>query len=845
VRAQHTITVIPRLPESLQSLATITADLGNLFDPRVVALFRVIDPEAVDSLGLDPLGILSRLPQSRLDELAADPAFVARAQGLVIELAADATVPRWFPRRPPTALRSIAYLSPEFGIAASVPQYSGGLGVLAGDHLKAANDLGVPLTGVGLFYRRGYFQQALDRTNRQTELFPHLHPESLALAPVEDVRIEVPIGGSIIHARVWKATIGSIPLYLLDTAVDGEAESDPDQLVADRLYGGQSGDRIKQEILLGVGGFRALDALGLLPDVFHLNEGHAGFLVLEAIRRAMTDHGLSFTEAIEAVRPSVVFTTHTPVPAGIDRFGRDLIETYFTWWCEACGVTVDELMAIGAEPGGDPDVFNLAAMSLRLAGSVNGVSVLHGAVSREMFSNIWPQTPVDEVPIGSVTNGVHAQTWTSIAQARLLAHHIGTDWTTAGPESWSAVNSIPDADLWNVRRQQRERLVTFTRRRARAGALRRGARESEIRWCDTLLDPDVLTIGFARRFATYKRATLLLRDPARFRALLVDGDRPVQFVFAGKAHPADEPGKSFIQQVATFASMPDVREHMVFIEDYDIDAGRVLTQGVDVWLNTPLRPMEACGTSGMKAALNGALNCSVLDGWWDELFRPDLGWAIPTDGSAEDPEERDDRESGWLFDLLENEVVPEFYARDTEGLPRAWLTRVKNTLTGLGPQITASRMMRDYVELHYDPAAERSAQVRGDSWRLARELSEWRARVTGAWPKLSVDSVVWPTGDAILGAPTHIEVHADLDGLDTDDVEVQVLSSPIAIDGELRSPTITALPAVGRDGHVAHFSGDFVCSHAGMAGLAVRIVPHHRGLGAWTDLRLIRWAPLE
>lgn len=842
MRAQHTLTVVPRLPDQLGPLRDITSDLSNLFDPRVRDLFRSIDSHAVDTLGLDPLAVLVRLSQTRVRELADDASFVARTGSLAEELRRDRDVARWYALRPPSPLKRVAYLSPEFGIAASVPQYSGGLGVLAGDHLKAADDLGVPIVGVGLFYRRGYFQQALDRAGRQTEWFPDLHPETLAFERVQDLTIEVPIGAAVIRAAVWKATVGSVPLYLLDTNVDGHPDTHPDQLMTDRLYGGHTEDRIKQEILLGVGGYRALDALGLLPDVFHLNEGHAGFLVLEAIRRVMHDNALTLDEAVEVVRPSVVFTTHTPVPAGIDRFPRHLIETYLGWWCAEVGITIDDLMSIGGEPNGEPDSFNLAAMSLRLSGSANGVSKLHGAVSREMFAEVWPSTPTEEVPIESVTNGVHAETWTSDAQSAMLRRHVGDLWPLADHDAWRSVRAIPDEELWSVRREGRQRLVKFVRERSRSAAERRGSRDSETRWCDALLDPEILTIGFARRFATYKRATLLLRDADRFRAMLLNKDRPVQFVYAGKAHPADEPGKEFLRQIASFASSPDIRERMVFVENYDIDAGRILTQGVDVWLNTPLRPLEACGTSGMKAAFNGALNCSVLDGWWDEMYRPDLGWAIASDDSTDDPEERDDRESKWLFDLLEHDVIPEFYTRDEQGLPTRWIARVKNSLMELGPRISSTRMMRDYVEQHYEQAASRSETVRADSFVVARELAAWRDRVERAWPKVSVSSVKWPLHDAVVGAPATIEVRADLDGLDDGEVEVQVLSGPVSIDGELSSPDISVLPVVSREGTTTVFSGEFVCTKAGASGLAVRIVPRHRHLRAWTDLRLVRWA---
>jgi starch phosphorylase len=820
-----------------------------LHDRRVRELFRALDADAIDLDGVDPLGVLARVPQSRLDELAADRVFVARARGLLDELTAEATEPRWFARRGTSALGTVAYLSPEFGIAASLPQYSGGLGVLAGDHLKAASDLGVPLVGVGLFYRHGYFRQFLDRAGRQHERFPRLHPAAMALTPLDHVELTVELAGVDVRVRIWSATVGTVPLYLLDTFVEDPTGEDasPDQLVTDRLYGGGSEERIRQELLLGVGGFRALYQLGVRPDVFHLNEGHAGFLTLEAIRRAMRDDGLAFAEAVEAVRPSVQFTTHTPVPAGIDRFPRDLIERYLGNWCKECGLTVAELMALGAEPGGDPSMFNLAAMSLRLAGGANGVSMLHGAVSRAMFAGLWPDVPTEEVPIGSVTNGVHGPTWVASEQAELLTTHVGSDWAQLEPSGWSGVADIPDAELWRVRRARCERLVAYVRRRARTAALRRGVRESETLWCDELLDPDALTIGFARRFATYKRATLLLRDPVRLRALLLDENRPVQLVFAGKAHPADEPGKAYIQQVATFAADPDVRDRIVFVEDYDIDAGRMLTQGVDLWLNTPLRPMEACGTSGMKAALNGALNVSVLDGWWDELYRPDLGWAIPTDDTASDGDRRDAREADWLFDLLEGEIVPLFYEREGNGIAHGWLRRVRQSLAVLGPQVGATRMVRDYVETYYEPAAARAKARRVNGDASARELAAWRQRVTAAWDQLAIAAMHWPQGDLRLGAPVDVAVSVRLGSLDPDDVAVQLVAGPVEADGELRAPSLLELRPEGEpdgDGN-RRFTGSVVGEQAGSIGLAVRIVPHHRDLTAWTDLGLVRWAPDE
>lgn len=841
VRAQRTVTVLAQLPERLGALTRMTHDLASLFDWRVVALFREIDPHGIDVVGLDPLALLSTLDEARIQQLAADDAFVTRADALARTLDAERDRPRWFALRSTSPLRSVAYLSPEFGIAASVPQYSGGLGILAGDHLKAANDLGVPLVGIGLFYRRGYFQQSLDRANRQNVRFATQQPESVALSAVADHPVIVPVGGVDIRARVWKATVGTIPLYLLDTEVDDPSGTRTDQLMTDRLYGGQSEDRIRQEMLLGVGGHRLLASLGLTPDVHHLNEGHAGFLLLEAIRVTMRGRGVSFAEAIEIVRPSIAFTTHTPVPAGIDRFHRSLIEKYLGWWCADCGVSVDELMTIGADPDGEPDMFNLAAMSLRLAGSANGVSRLHGAVSRTMFAPLWEGTPTEEVPIGSVTNGVHAATWTSSEMSSLLARAMGPDWPERDAAAWGDGSVLDDRALWSIRNASRAHLVEFVRERTRRSAIGRGDRNSEIAWCDSLLDPEVLTIGFARRFATYKRATLLLRDAERFRRLLSSSDLPVQFVFAGKAHPADEPGKAYIQQVAAFASSPELRDRVVFVENYDIDVGRALTQGVDLWLNTPLRPMEACGTSGMKAAMNGALNCSVLDGWWDELYRPELGWAIPTD-DGDDPERRDDAESRWLFDLLERHVVPAFYDRDDDGLPMAWLGRIRASLSGLVPEVSAARMVRDYVTEVYEPAAARVAVVTADDASFARGLAATRLRLSQAWPEVRITQVEWPWTDTVVGHESSVEIHVTTAGLDPSDLDAQMVSGPVRLDGSLVEPRVTSLTFDRQNGDVAVFRGTIVCDRTGELGLAARVVPRHPGARSWTDFRMIRWA---
>lgn len=851
MRALHSFTVAAKIPDELDSLRRLAADIGWINQRVVRDLFRRVDAYAVDGLGLDPIGVLARTSAPQLEALANDRDFVRDANELVRHMVEQRDASRWFQRRAASPLQSVAYFSPEFGLAASVPQYSGGLGVLAGDHLKAAADLGVPLVGVGLFYRHGYFRQQLDRSSRQVERFPRLAPSAMAMEEVPDLSVSIDLAGAEVRARIWRVVVDTISLYLLDAEVEGN--DGLDQLVTDRLYGGGSEQRIRQELLLGVGGFRAVRALGLTPSVFHLNEGHAGFLALELIRAKMHDEGLSYEAAIESVRPQLAFTTHTPVPAGIDRFPRALMEQYFAWWCRDTGRSIDDLMALGAEPGVVGDAvqqqdasFNVAAMSLRLAGWAGGVSELHGDVSRTMFGSIWPAASQPEVPIRSITNGVYGPTWVSDDLAAMFTSTVGEDWVEAPAASWETMQAVDPSALWRVRSDARTRLVDFTRQRLRASIARRRGSSQADAWCDTVLSPDALTIGFARRFATYKRATLMLRDIDRFRALVSDPDRPVQFLFAGKAHPADDPGKEFLRAIATLADDPELRTRVVFLEDYDIDAGRMLTQGCDVWLNTPLRPMEACGTSGMKSAYNGGLNCSVLDGWWDEWFTPDRGWAIPSADWIDDDVSRDDAESEWLFDLLEREVVPLFYDRDTSGLPIAWLNRVRSSIAGLAPLVSAHRMVCDYVTTAYEPVAERFHALPRDAGSV-EAFTLWRERVKSAWHAVAVTGVNHDAPSDAQGSRT-IEATVHLGELTPADVRVELVHGRIGVDGEFVAPEIATMTVVNgpnnepaRDAGHMRVTSTFGYERAGEVGFSVRVVPDHAYLAQWLDLGLICW----
>jgi starch phosphorylase len=816
--------------------------------PDSVDLFASVDPRLWDRCGHDPVRLLGEVPGQRLDALAADQDFLARMHTAHDDLRRYLTEPRWYQSAAdtmPGAPSSIAYFSPEFGITEVLPQYSGGLGILAGDHLKAASDLGVPIIGVGLLYRSGYFNQSLTNDGWQIEQYPSLDPHGLALTRLNapnghalQVAVDLP-EGQILRAHIWKAQVGRVPLLLLDTDIEDNAPSERN--VTDRLYGGGADHRLRQELLLGIGGVRAVRAYCALtgepaPEVFHTNEGHAGFLGVERIRELVAGEGLSFDEALQAVRAGTVFTTHTPVPAGIDRFSRDLIGHVFGGENAVAGLPVDRILALGAED--DPTVFNMAHMGLRLGQRANGVSLLHGEVSRGMFAGLWPEFESHEVPISSVTNGVHVPTWA----AREIAH-LGVEFG-AKSNGWSAVEGVPSSELWSLRHTLRARLVTEVRRRVRSSMLRRGHTEAELAWVDSIFDPDVLTIGFARRVPSYKRLTLMLRDPRRLKALLLDPARPMQIVIAGKSHPADDGGKLLIQQMVRFADDPEIRHRIVFLPNYDIGMARYLYWGCDVWLNNPLRPLEACGTSGMKSALNGGLNLSIRDGWWDEMYDGENGWAIPTADGVVDSDRRDDLEAAALYDLLETQVKPRFYDRGADGVPARWVEMVRHTLTTLGPKVQASRMVQDYVQQLYAPAARASSRVASESFAAARDLAAWRQKVLACWGDVKVAHVESSgVGDTPeLGNALHLRAEVVLGGLDPDDVLVQACHGVVDEHDNLHDIETVTMQLVGDGGDTHRFEAYVPLQRAGAFGYTVRVIPHHELLSTVAELGLVATA---
>ncbi|MFI6387763.1 alpha-glucan family phosphorylase [Nonomuraea sp. NPDC050540] len=841
MRAIRRFTVRTVLPAELAALGELVHNLRWSWHPETTDLFAEVDPQLWRQVGHDPVALLGAVDPARLRELAADRRFLRRLADAADDLREYMTAPRWY-QTLSDAPRAVAYFSPEYGIAAALPQYSGGLGILAGDHLKAASDLGVPILAVGLLYRHGYFTQSLSPEGWQLEHYPSLDPGGLPLTLLKDVRVRVGLpGGRTLHAQVWAAQVGRVPLLLLDSDV---AENDAAARdVTDRLYGGGTDHRLMQELLLGIGGVRAIRAYCEStghpePEVFHTNEGHAGFLGLERIRE-LTEARLSFDEALEAVRAGTVFTTHTPVPAGIDRFPVEMIERQFGGDNAWPTVPVDRILALGEEA--EPDRFNMAIMGMRLSQRVNGVSELHGEVSREMFHTLWPGFDLDEIPIGSITNGVHAPTWVGRELLELAGRELPALIERA--QGWEGVQKIPDSEIWSIRGILRRRLVEGARERLRASWRARGSSDAELGWIDEALDPDVLTIGFARRVPSYKRLTLMLSDIERLKTLLLDPDKPVQILIAGKAHPADEGGKKLIQQIVTFADAEDVRHRIVFLPDYDMALGQLLVQGCDVWLNNPLRPLEASGTSGMKSALNGGLNLSIRDGWWDEWYDGTNGWAIPTADGVTDPDRRDELEAAGLYDLIEHQVADRFYDRSPEGLPRRWLEMVKHTLASLGPKVLAGRMLRDYVVGLYAPAAASARALSADGYAPAKSFAAWRLRVTRAWPGVRVEHVeASGVGDTPeVGAALELRATIALGDLDPSDVMVEAAYGRVGPHDELIHPGYLELTLDGDPGDDgrAHHTGTIPLDNTGAFGYTVRVVPSHPLAVARAELGLI------
>ncbi len=861
-------TVLPAIPDSLKDLEFIAANMFWSWNPEYEALFKRIDSGLWSSCGHNPVKLLGSVPQERFNSLAEDQGFLCELKRDSEKLREYLEQPTWFGKVCSECDNSvIAYFSAEFGIHESLPIYAGGLGILAGDHLKSASDLGVPLVGVGLLYQKGYFRQLLNVDGWQQEVYVDSDFYNM---PIELVRkqsgrpltISVEYPGRSVYAQIWRVHVGRLKLYLLDTNID--ANSSTDRMITAALYGGDRELRIRQEIMLGIGGFKALAAMNITPAVCHINEGHAAFMALERIRQLRNAENMTFDQALEAAKAGNVFTLHTLVKAGLDEFSVELMDKYFGDYFPKLGINRKQFLALGRiDPEDDKESFKMPVLALKVSSFKGGVSKLHGQMSRSMWSCLWGGVPVSEIPIASVTNGVHTKTWLSEEMNAVFERYFGPNWADYSLENsiWKDVDRIPDEEFWMAHQRCKEQLVAFVRHRLKAQMQRRGTYNAELNWAEGVLDPEALTIGFARRFAGYKRANLLLKEPKRLIKLLSNQGRPVQFIFAGKAHPRDTQGKEIIREIVRFTAQNELGRSVVVLEDYDINVAKMLVRGVDVWLNNPRRPMEASGTSGMKAAINGALNISTLDGWWCEGYRPEGGWAIGAEEEYKDDEFQDVVDSRALYDILENEVVPLFYTRSQDDLPRAWIHRVKNSIKWIAPRFNTHRMVAEYTRRFYNPAAARWRYLTADACSRAKALSVWKSEIKTAWPELAIKDVqvyvnngqaaeqLDPKRSVIkVGAQLNVRALIKLGTISPDKVSVELYHGPVNGRGDINEGQILRMDYKEMSGGNGEhwFVGSVPCKTSGRQGLALRVLPRNGDLVSTHDLGLVLWeAPAE
>jgi len=845
--------VTPILPATLEPLREMSFNLWWTWEPSARRLFRHLDPELWGRTNHNPIRMLQLSRQSRLEELSQDKNFLRELKQVFEEFEKYLGRQDTYGKTDAgSAIKNpIAYFSAEFGFHESIPNYSGGLGILAGDHCKSASDLDLNFVAIGLLYRHGYFRQQIDKDGVQGAInlnqnFYHL--------PIREVRrgdtkllISVPILDREVFARLWELPVGRVNVYLLDT--DIPENSAEDRLITAELYGGDLEMRMRQEIMLGIGGVKALSALGIQPDVFHMNEGHSAFLALERIRLNVVEKKLDFYSALQVVAAANVFTTHTPVPAGHDSFSRELMQKYFGKFTKELNIPFDELFSFGHTRLNSDDSFSMTILALRLSRHANGVSKLHGEVTRSLWKDVWSGVPVHEVPIISITNGVHTKTWMAPEFAALYRKHLGA-WEEhlTEPEFWRGVIDIPDAHLWETHQKLKRRLVDFIRDRERERRERMGESPEFIRKANRVLDPEILTIGFARRFATYKRGTLLFSDKERLERLVNDTTRPVQFIFAGKAHPRDEAGKALIQDVYKFSREAGLENRVVFLEDYDSYIARRLVQGVDLWLNHPLRPMEASGTSGMKSAPNGGINLGVLDGWWREGYNGTNGWAIGVEIDNGTTEFQNEVDASSLYQLLENQIVPLYYAKPDGKLPLAWLQLMRESIRSVTPIFNTQRMVKEYTEQLYIPAARAHGNFSSDSCGAATQLSRWKAQMRKDWPQVQISDVQVANKDRqsiLVGESLQISARVHLGAVDPQHVRVEAYHGDMD-NGGIRNPVATVLhqsPGQPRSGDGNYiYQGSVPATESGTYGFSVRVVPTHPCLMQAHELRLIAWS---
>ncbi len=845
--------VSPSVPEKLSPLLEITRNFWWCWNQKSIDLIRRIDRANWDLREHNPIRVLGDTDVAHFEDMLKDDAMMMQLEEVHEEFKTYMSQPTWYSSLDASKKHKdcqIAYFSFEYGLHESLPNYSGGLGILSGDHVKSASDLGLPFVAVGLLYRKGYFRQYLNADGWQQEYdiendFYNLALEQLTDGKGNALKVSVEMPGRTVYAQLWKAHVGRVSIIYLDANID--ENSPADRNITEQLYGGDINNRIEQEYLLGIGGVRALEMLGIKPTIYHMNEGHSAFLSLERLRMIMEKEGVDRETAFQVVYASSVFTTHTPVPAGNDVFAQDLIKKYFSEFIKSINYSMDDFLKLGRIHEDDlQENFCMTVLALKCSARSNGVSELHGHVSRKMWKDIWKDVPELELPIGHITNGVHMRSWASYEMQQLLDRYLGPKWRNGmlNEDVWSRVDSIPDAEIWRTHCIRKDRLVDFARKRLAKQLESRGMPKSESEYADQILDPDALTLGFARRFATYKRALLLFSDIDRLKSILNNKERPVQILFAGKAHPQDNLGKELIRKIAEYARMPEFRDRILFLEDYDINVARYLTSGVDVWVNNPIRPLEASGTSGMKCIPNGVLNFSILDGWWDEGYDGKTGFAIGKREEYADAGYRDAVESKTLYNTLEKEIIPMFYDRGRDGVPRRWTASMKWAMKTITHEYSTDRMVSDYQNMFYTPSTIDFANVTAKKLEKAKSLKAWKDGVVGNWASVNIDELTSNIKEDKLEVNSEIEIKADvqLGGIIHGDVKVELYYGKVDMKGNIINPqTMDMSHAKDLSNGKHSFVATLKCTQSGQNGYAVRVYPYHKDLSYKFALNMVKW----
>lgn len=845
--------VLPKLPERIIALQELAQNIWYSWNWDLVKLFIRLDPEMWERCYQNPVEMLSKLSQETLLKAAADDGFVASLDRVYQKYQDYLSQKRWYETKyPENKNKTISYFSLEYGLDTGLPVYSGGLGVLSGDTLKSASDIGLPMVATGLLYRYGYFRQFLSSDGWQQERYEENDWYHMPVQPVKDengnpVRVTVTLGDNPVHLQIWKVKVGLIPLYLLDANIP--ENSIKNREITSVLYGGDKDMRIRQEIILGIGGVRALRTLGIQPSIYHMNEGHAWFLTLERIRHLMQNHNLSFDEARQYVWATTIFTTHTPVPAGNERFDTVLLHRYLADKVSELGISWKTFLSLGRIiPDDETESFGMTVAALKTSAFANGVSELHGHVSREMWHNIWPDLPKEEIPIKHITNGVHPSSWISHDLNELYESYFGPKYREkpGDPKHWEKVDKIPDTELWRIHNKRRERLVFFARKRLNQQLTRRGASQLIIKAADQLLDPRVLTISFARRFSTYKRGNLIFSDPERLARIINDNKRPLQIIMAGKAHPLDNPGKEIIRDVIKLIGEERFRNRIIFLEDYDINVARYMVQGSDVWLNNPRRPQEASGTSGMKSTFNGGLHLSILDGWWAEGYSDEVGFKIGNGEDYDNVDVQDKLESEMLYNTLEREVIPLFYDRDESGVPIKWLSKMKASIKMSGQKFSAQHMLINYAEKFYTRATSFGEKLKENEFAITRTVTSWLERMINSWDKISIENLDIPEIDStvFVGQNFPVKIRVNLGEITPDDVLVEMISGHLNSQEQLQdgSPTPAVLiESEENQNGIYTFASKVTCTESGRFGIAARVIPKNDNMPHTFKPKLISW----